>query len=318
MESLNTKKIPFYKRITSSRQFGIIVVLFIMGLFLTLMSDVFLTGANILSIFNQASVKGVIAVGMTFVIIMGCIDLSVGSVLSLCAMFTADILVKNGIEALPIALAVAILVGIGCGALNGWLIAQFDLAPFLVTMGTMNIFRGLNYVYSGAISIRGLPKEWIGFWNSSFPFAVIVFAAVILIMLLVMKNTKYARYVYAVGGNETATKLSGVNTKRIKIMTYILSGLMCAIAGVLYVGRMASAEANAGLGYELDAIAAAAIGGASLSGGRGSLVGTFLGSIILAILANGLTLLSVPAFYQVILTGTIIIIAILVDKVTSK
>jgi len=306
------------KKLTSNRQFGIVLVLAVMVIFLSIVSSVFLTPGNLLSVLNQASVKGVVAVGMTFIIIMGGIDLSVGSILSLSAMFTADILMKQGIGALPTALLAALAVGLLCGFVNGFLIAQFDLQPFLVTMGTMNVFRGLDYLYSGAISIRGLPKEWIAFWNSSVPWAAVIFCVIILIMLFVIKNTRYSRYVYAIGGNEDATMLSGINTRKIKIITYMINGLLCALAGILYVGRMASAEANAGMGYELDAIAAAAIGGASLAGGRGSMIGTLLGTIILAVLANGLTLLSVQSFYQVIMTGAIIIIAILVDKFTNQ
>lgn len=306
------------KNLTSNRQFGIILVLAAMVIFLSFTSEVFFTPGNLLSILNQASVKGTIAVGMTFVIIMGGIDLSVGSILSLSAMFTADILMKNGIHALPLALLASLGTGLACGFVNGFLIAQFDLQPFLVTMGTMNIFRGLDYLYSGAVSIRGLPKEWISYWNSAVPWAAIIFGAVVAVMIFLIKKTKYSRYVYAIGGNEDATRLSGVYTRKIKILTYMLNGLLCAIAGLLYVGRMASAEANAGMGYELDAIAAAAIGGASLAGGRGSLIGTLLGAIILTVLANGLTLLNVQSFYQVIMTGAIIIIAILVDKFTNK
>jgi len=318
METENVKARMILKKITSNRLFGVVMVLFAMCLFLTITSEHFLTGKNLLSILNQASVKGVVAIGMTFVIIMGGIDLSVGAIMSLSAMFTADILVKYGMDSLFLALIVSICVGLLCGLTNGILISHFNLAPFLVTMGTMNIYRGIDYIYSGAISIRGLPKEWINFWNSNVPYAVIIFAAVLLIMLFVIKKTRFSRYVYAIGGNETATMLSGVNTKKIKIQTYMIVGMMAAIAGVLYVGRMSSAEANAGTGYELDAIAAAAIGGASLAGGKGSLIGTLLGSILLAVLANGLTLLSVKAFYQVVLTGVIIIIAILIDKITKK
>lgn len=318
MVHTSTQKKVTIKNLTSNRQFGIILVLAAMVIFLSFTSEVFFTPGNLLSILNQASVKGTIAVGMTFVIIMGGIDLSVGSILSLSAMFTADILMKNGIHALPLALLASLGTGLACGFVNGFLIAQFDLQPFLVTMGTMNIFRGLDYLYSGAVSIRGLPKEWISYWNSVVPWAAIIFGVVVAIMIFIIKKTKYSRYVYAIGGNEDATRLSGVHTRRIKILTYMLSGLLCAVAGLLYVGRMASAEANAGMGYELDAIAAAAIGGASLAGGRGSLVGTLLGAIILTVLANGLTLLNVQSFYQVIMTGAIIIIAILVDKLTNK
>jgi len=316
---MELRKKNVWRKFTSNRQFGIFLVLVIMMVFLTIASDKFFTADNLLSVLNQASMKGVLAIGMTFVIIMGGIDLSVGSILSLSAMFTADILVKYGLEALPLAIIAAVITGIVCGLVNGFLIAQFNLAPFLVTMATMNIYRGIDYVYSGAISIRGLPSEWIEFWSTSvIPVAVVIFAIVVVVSYIIVKYTKYGRYVYAVGGNEEATKLSGVSTKGVKITTYMLMGIMCAIGGLIYVGRMSSAEATAGTGYEMDAIAAAAIGGASLAGGRGSMVGTVLGSIILALLMNGLTLLNVQAFYQIIMTGAVIIIAILIDKLTNK
>jgi len=306
------------KRITSNRLFGISLVLIIFIIFLTIASETFFTPANWYSVLSSASLKGVLAVGMTFVIIMGAIDLSVGSIVSLCAMFTADILVNHGIEALPWAILAAFACGIACGFVNGVLIAQFDLPPFLVTMGTMNIYRGLDYIYSNAVSIRGLPKEWISTWNSGIPIAIILLIVVSVILFLVMRLTKYGRYVFAVGGNETATKLSGINTKRVKIGTFTLMGITAAVCGIIYVGRMASAEANAGTGYELDAIAAAAIGGTSMAGGRGSIIGTLIGAVIMALLANGLTLLSVQAFYQTVLTGAIVIVAIVIDKFATK
>lgn len=312
------EKLSLRKKITSNRLFGITLVLILFIIFLTIMSPNFFTAANWYSVLSQAALKGVLAVGMTFIIVMGGIDLSVGSIVSLCAMFTADIMVKGGIGVWPLAILAALVCGIVCGLINGFLISQFDLQPFLVTMGTMNIFRGLDYIYSNAVSIRGLPQEWLNLWNSEIPVAIIILVVVAAAAFLIMRMTRFGRYIFAVGGNETATQLSGVNTKKVKITSYAFVGLTSAICGIIYVGRMASAEANAGTGYELDAIAAVAIGGASMAGGRGGIVGTLIGAIIMALLANGLTLLRVQAFYQTVLTGVIIIVAVIIDKFATK
>ena len=171
------ERLSLRKKITSNRLFGITLVLILFIILLTILSPNFFTAANWYSVLSQAALKGVLAIGMTYIIVMGSIDLSVGSIVSLCAMFTADILVKNGIGALPFALLTALVCGIVCGFINGFLIAQFDLPPFLVTMGTMNIFRGLDYIYSNAVSIRGLPQEWIDFWNGDIPVAIILWSS---------------------------------------------------------------------------------------------------------------------------------------------
>lgn len=314
---MNNKKIVL-KNITSSRQLGILIVLVAMMVVLTISSENFLTFNNLLNVLQQAALKGVLAIGMTFVIIMGGIDLSVGSMASLSAMFAADIMVKGGAESIPFAIAAAVISGLLCGLFNGFLIATFKVQPFLITMGTLNLYRGIDYIYSNALSIRGMPQEWLQAWNGDVPVPLLILVIFAVIAFLVIRYTKFGRYIFAIGGNETATELSGINVKRIKISTYTLSGLAAAICGIIYVGRLASAEANAGTGYELDAIAAAAIGGASLAGGRGSIAGTMIGAVILAMLANGLTLLNIKAFYQVALTGVIIIVAVLIDKFSNK
>jgi ribose transport system permease protein len=185
-------------------------------------------------------------------------------------------------------------------------------------MGTMNIYRGIGYVYSNATTIRGMPKAWQAPWTAALPMAVIILVIVSAIVLLIIRFTKYGRYIFAIGGNETASKLSGIDTIKVKITTYALLGLACGICGLIYLGRMSSSEANAGMGFELDAIASAAIGGASLSGGKGSVLGALLGAFILSMLMNGLTLLSVQAYYQTISTGIIIIISIIIDKYATK
>jgi ribose transport system permease protein len=216
---------------------------------------------------------------------------------------------------------VLVIVSAICGLFNGVIISVFKVQPFLVTMGTMNIYRGTEYVISNARVVRGLPVEFTDFMsstNSTLPIPVIILLTVAVVTILSVKYTKYGRYIFAIGGNEEAARLSGINVILMRIITYVLVGVISGIAAIIYLGRLASVDANAGSGYELEAIAAAAIGGASLSGGKGSILGTILGALILAILANGLTLLSIKSFYQVIATGVIIIIAVLIDRISDK
>ena len=307
------------KGITSSRNFGIILVLILMMGALTILSPVFLTVSNLMFVLQQASMFGILACGMTLVIIMGDIDLSVGAILSLSAMFAAELFVAMGVSGILPGIALAVVVGAFCGLLNGILVAQFKLAPFLVTMGMMSIVRGFNGVWTRGMGIRGFPSEWISAWTTgTIPLPIVIFAAVILVVSLIVKYTKYGRYIFAIGGNEQATELSGINIKKVRIITYVIMGVLCSVAAVIYLGRMNSAEATAGIGFEFQAIAAAAIGGASLAGGRGSISGSVLGSLIIAVLANGMTLLGVMAFYQTILTGFIIIVAIMIDKYSTS
>ena len=306
------------KIILNNRLTGIILVLIGMIIVLAVASPAFMTSSNWLSILNQASLKGILAIGMTFVIVGSGIDLSVGALMSVCAMFLADILLKGGMQHLWLAILVCLVSGIVCGFINGFLTAYVGLPEFLLTMGTMSIFRGFDYVYTDCQTIRGLDQKWINFWNSGIPWPAIIMIALAAAAYLVIKFTRYGRYVFAVGGNETASRLSGINTKFIKCMNYVLMGLICGICAIVYVGRMSSAEAGAGDGFELTAIAAAAIGGASLSGGRGSIVGAVIGALILSVLSNGLTLLRVSSYYQTIYTGVIIVVAILIDRFSNK
>lgn len=307
-------------KMKSHRQLGILIVLVVMAVIFAIGSNRFLTFNNIISILQQTAIKGVLAVGMTMIIILGGIDLSIGSTVALSSMVAAMLMVSHGPSFIPWAIAVALLIGVICGFANGALISIFNLQPFLVTMGTASLVRGIDYIISGGMSVRGLPKEFINgmnFTNGSIPIPVIILIAVSVIVFLLIKYSKYGRYIYAVGGNEEATRLSGVHVKRVKIITYTLGGVIAAICGIIYLGRLAAADVNAGQGYELNAIAAAAIGGASLAGGKGSISGTLMGAFMLAMLANGLTLLNIQAFYQEAATGLIIIIAVLIDKFSN-
>jgi len=301
------------------RQLGILISLILVCIVFSILSPIFMQGRNLMSICLEATVNSIIAVGMTFVIITAGIDLSVGSVLALTGVITATLL-QSGMS-VPIALIIGLLIGALCGIANGLLIAYAGLQPFLVTLGTMSLFRGAALIYTNGQPISGLPDEYRNFVNGhvgSLPVPVIVALVFAIIGFIVLKYTKIGEYIFAIGGNEEATRFSGVNVKRYKIITYAICGIAAALAAIILTGRLGAAEPTAGVAYEMNAIAAAAVGGASLLGGKGSIVGTILGALILSALTDGLTLLNVQAFYQLIATGAIIIIAVSIDKVGQR
>jgi ribose/xylose/arabinose/galactoside ABC-type transport system permease subunit len=301
------------------RQVGTFLGLIALCLLLWVLTPYFFTVSNLLNVLEQTSINAVIAVGMTFVIISGGIDLSVGSLVALAGVVLASAL-RAGLP-LPVALLVGMAVGTGCGLLNGALITLGRLPPFIATLGMMSIARGAALVYTEGRPISG--------FNASFralatgrplmaPAPVLVAGAVYLVSHFVLARTKFGRYVYAIGGNEEATRLSGVPVRFHKAMVYGLSGLMSALAAVVLTARLNSAQPIAGMMYELDAIAATVIGGTSLMGGSGTLPGTLVGALIMGVLRNGLNLLGVSSFLQQIVIGFVIIVAVLVDSVLKQ
>lgn len=301
------------------RKAGIIASLLVMCIFFAIMSDKFLTQSNVTNILLQSSINGTIALGMTLVIITGGIDLSVGSVVALSSMVAAKMMDAGSSPVL--ALIAAVILGVCCGVANGSIISLLKLQPFLVTLGTMSVFRGVTLIISDGLPVRGLDSGFLNLMNAlnrSIPVPVIILFVFAIMMAFVIRYTQYGQYLFAVGGNEEAARFSCVNTTFVKTTTYALSGLACALAAIIYMGRLAAADPQAGVGYELDAIAAAAIGGASLAGGRGSLVGTIIGALILGTLANGLTLLNVQSFYQTLFVGIIILVATTIDRFANK
>ena len=301
------------------RKAGIIASLLMLLLFFSMMSSRFFSQSNITNIMLQSSINGIIALGMTLVIITGGIDLSVGSVVALSSMVAAKMMVAGW--PVSIALFVMLSLGLVCGVINGLLVSLLKLQPFLVTLGTMSAFRGINLIISDGLPVRGINVDFrngMNALNSSVPVPVILLFVLAIIFAFVIKYTRYGQYIFAVGGNEEAARFSCVNTSGVKITTYALSGFACAIAAIVYLGRLAAADPQAGVGYELDAIAAAAIGGASLAGGRGSLLGTIIGALILGTLSNGLTILNVQSFYQTLFVGLIILVATTIDRFANK
>ena len=275
----------------------------------------FLTVTNILNVFTQVSVNAIIAVGMCFVILTGGIDLSVGSTLAITGAVAATLAQKN-INVFAILIAV-LIIGALIGWFNGIIVAKGKIQAFIVTLATMTVFRGITYVYTDGTPISGLGTDFTVIGNGTLagiPLPVIIIILVVLVAWYVLSQTRYGRYVYAVGGNEDSARLSGINTDKIKTLVYVLCGATAALSAVVVTSRIGSASPNAGTGFELDAIAAVVLGGTSLSGGEGSVIGTIIGAMIICVLNNGLNLMNVSPFYQLIVKGFVILLAVMLDK----
>jgi ribose transport system permease protein len=317
-----------YKQFLS--KFQSLIALFILCLVISLLSDKFLTATNAWNVMRQISVNICISVGMTLVVLTAGIDLSVGSVLALCGAITAGLL-KNGIQIpssnlfIGFTLLGASVAGLLAGSLLGWFngytITKFNVPPFVATLAMLTIARGLTMLWTKGFPITGLSEKfaYIGTgWFLGIPLPVWVSGIIVLFAVVITNKTKLGRYIYAIGGNENAAKLSGINIKKIKIIVYSIAGTLAAVGGLLVTSRLDAAQPNAGTGYELDSIAAVVIGGTSLSGGRGSVLGTVLGAIIIGVLNNGLVLLNVSPFWQQVVKGFVILIAVIIDKANSK
>ncbi len=307
-----------------------LIALAVMVIALTLLSDKFLTFANQRNILLQISVNLCLSIGMTLIILTGGIDLSVGAMLALAGAVAAGLL-KNGLmlkvfgvvlQFTPFgAVVVGILVGFALGWFNGIAITRFKLPPFVATLGMLSIARGLTMLWTGGFPVTDLGPQFgfigAGFWLGV-PMAVWISGALVVVFVFISRRTTFGRYIYAVGGSEKATAFSGINVDRIKLWVYALGGALAAIAGLIVTARLDAADPKAGLGYELDSIAAVVIGGTSLAGGRGSILGTVLGCLIIGVLNNGLFLLNVSPFWQQVIKGLVILVAVAVDKLGAK
>lgn len=307
-----------------------LIALVMMVIVMALLSDKFLTVENGWNVMRQISVNVIISVGMTLVILSGGIDLSVGSVLALSGAVAAGLL-KNGLTLAGFdlyigftvlgAVLAALVVGGLLGLFNGVMITRFQIPPFVATLAMLTIGRGLTMLWTGGFPITSLGKSFAFLgtgWFLATPMPVWISAAAVALFYFISKNTRLGRYVYAVGGNERAALLSGLNVEKIKLVVYTLTGVLAAVGGVLVTARLDSAQPNAGMGYELDSIAAVVIGGTSLSGGRGSILGTVLGALIIGVLNNGLVLLNVSPFWQQVIKGVVILLAVAIDRSNRK
>lgn len=310
-------------------KFQSVIALLLMCLILSLLSDRFLTTENAWNVMRQISVNIIISVGMTLVILTGGIDLSVGSVLAFTGAVTAGMLkFETGIGdeyyatiTLFGAIAGGILAGTSLGWFNGFVITRFKVPPFVATLAMLTIARGLTMLWTGGFPITGFGSDmnFIGTgWFWGIPMPVWISLIVVVTAMLITGKTKLGRYVYAIGGNETAARLSGINISRVKMIVYALAGALSALGGIIITSRLDSAQPNAGTGFELDSIAAVVIGGTSLSGGKGSIMGTVQGALIIGVLNNGLVLLNVSPFWQQVIKGLVILIAVVIEKMNRS
>lgn len=306
---------------TSSKEMlgklGPLLGLFLIVIVITILNPSFMTTDNILNILRQVSISALIAFGMTFVILTGGIDLSVGSTLALTGAVAATML-ASGIDPVLTILA-ALLLGAILGAVNGVIIAKGKVAPFIATLATMTIYRGLTLVYTDGRPVSDLGNEitfqMLGkgyFFGIPVPVCTMILAFIAL--YVIMHKTTFGRRVYAVGGNEAASKLSGINVDRVKIAVYSLTGMLAALSALILTSRLNSAQPTAGTSYELDAIAAVVLGGTSLTGGKGRIFGTLVGALIIGVLNNGLNLIGVSSFFRQVVKGIVILIAVLIDR----
>ena len=298
-----------------AQQYGLMISFILLCLALSILSDRFLTVNNLTNILRQSTINGIISVGMTLIILTRGIDLSVGSILALSAVITADMLQKG----MPVYLAIpfGLLVGAGLGLISGWLVTKIKVPPFIATLGVMPFGRGLALTYTQGKSITGLPEAFrfsgVGYLGS-IPMPIVIALVVFLVAYIALTRTKFGEYIYAIGNNEIAAKLSGISVKKYVASTYVITGALSALAGQILIARLNSAQPVAGIGFEFDAIAAVVVGGTSFEGGEGTITGTLLGVLIIAVINNGLNLLDVPSFYQAVVKGIVIALALLVHK----
>ena len=302
------------------RRYSVLLILLAIGLVFTLGSDRFLTPSNLMNIALQTSIVAIIAIGMTFVILTAGIDLSVGSVVALCGALAAGLAVKQELGTY-VGIGLALAAGAAVGLVSGLLIVKGKMPPFVATLSTLAIARGLTLVYTQGRPIAGIDERFIALGSGEtlgIANPVIIMVIIFVIAFVVLRSTRFGNYVYATGGNEEVSRLAGVRTSNVKLSVYVISGVLAAVGGILLVGRLWSAQPNAAVGLELDAIAAPVLGGVSLFGGVGSVAGAVVGAFILGILSNGLNLMGVPSFWQQVIKGVVLILAVMLDVATKR
>lgn len=305
-------------------EYGIFLIFVLLIIVLSIARPNFLRPQNIMNVLRQISINGLLSIGMTFVILTGGIDLSVGSMLAFGGVIAASLAsdAMGGTITHPmVAAGVALLAGLVLGSMNGALIAKFRLPSFVVTLGMLSMARGFTFIYTDGMPIPRIDKRFLVFGQGvvfGIPLPVIIFIIVYIIAWLTLNNTRYGRYIYAVGGNEKSAKVSGVNTRLVVFSVYAISGILSALGGVILTARTTAGLPQAGMSYELDAIAAVVIGGTSLSGGQGVLSGTLVGALLIGVINNGLDLLGVSSYFQQVVKGAIIVGAVLLDSFRKK
>lgn len=315
-----TSKIKRQKGISNNNYTGILIALIILCAVLSIASNSFLTSTNLLNISQQISTNFLVSIGMTFVILIGGIDLSVGSITAFTGLLLALVL-KNMRLPLLIGLLLTLIIAVVIGVVTGLLITFFELPPFIATLGTMSIVRGAAYVITGGQPIYNLPESLYAITNRycGIPIVtLIIMITLCIVAAFILKYTKLGRSVYAIGGNEKCAVLSGINVKKVKCFVYGFSGFCCGAAAIVLTSRLQSAVPTNADGAELDAIASVVIGGASMNGGEGSMLGTVLGALIIGVVANGMNLLNISQGAQKMVKGSIIVLAVIIDQLRRR
>lgn len=304
------------KRKRFMEKYAILIAFLLLCMVISVLRPTFLTPSNLIIVLNQTSINGILAVGVTFVLITAGIDISIGSIVGLSGVVSAMV-ARSGMPII-LAFATGILTGFLVGAIIGLLVTKGKLAPYIVTLGFLTIIRGTAMLVSGGRPISGLSNDYGQLGNGNIlgviPIPVIVFLICALIAHILLSNLVIGRHIYAVGGNGRAAETSGISQNKVKMFVHVASGTCAGIAGIILSSRIITGQPNAGEGYELDAIAAAVVGGTSLAGGTGGIPGTIIGALIIGVIANGLDLLGISSYWQDIVKGLIIVIAVLLDR----
>ena len=302
------------------RRLSVLGILLLICLVFALGSSEFLTASNLLNVALQTSIIAIVAIGMTFVILTAGIDLSVGSMMALCGAIAAGMAVRQGMDTY-VSISIGLGIGLFLGAINGLMIVKGGIPPFVATLSMLAIARGLTLVYTKGRPIAGLDERFI-YWGTGqvlgIPVPVILMIVIAVVAHIVTRYTPFGLHVYSTGGNEETTRLAGISPDRIKLAVYMISGFLAALGGILLASRLWSAQPNAAAGWELDAIAAPVLGGTSLFGGVGSIGGTVVGAFIIGVLSNGLNLMGVPSYYQQVIKGLVLILAVTVDLINKR
>ena len=300
---------------------GILSVLVLLCVIVSIATSKFLKPNNLISVLRQISINAYIALGMTLIIILGHIDLSVGAIVAMSGTLTVGFIVTQGLP-IPVAILLGILLGMAAGMISGMIVTYFRVPAFIITMAMMNVCSGVAYVYSGGQATR-INDDFFsaigtGYLFNTIPLPVVYMIILIIVISFLLGKTKFGTYIYAIGGNREAARLSGVPIKKVEIAVFTISGVLSAFAGLVLCSRMYSGQPSVGSGYELDAIAACVLGGTSMSGGKGRISGTIFGAMVIGIISNGLNLIGVSSYWQLIVKGLIIACAVLLDSQKGK
>ncbi|NPV54294.1 MAG: ABC transporter permease [Firmicutes bacterium] len=304
----------------SLQRFGLPGVFIALCIFLTATSDSFLTVSNFFNVARQVSLIGIIGVGMFFVLVGGGIDISVGSLVALIGVVMAGLVVKSHLSVL-LAVGLSLLLAATLGFINAYFVTKWRIPPFIVTLGMMSAARGFAFVYTNGYAVFGLPegfKELGRGYIGSVPIPVIIMLAIVLLAHFAATKTKFGRFVYAIGGNEEAARLSGINVAFYRGATYVLCSMLAGVSGIILTSRLASGQPNSGVGYEFEAITAAVLGGTSLFGGEGTIWGVIFGALFMGVLGNGLNLLNVSSYWQLVIKGAVLVVAVLIDMLKKR